>query len=135
MLAGVLETGALLVFTWRDGGPPAPHPLRELQSRQVGRHTYTVLSEILDSGQEACCARYLYRITDGDKVAPERRDHRLPPTGRRGTCCGASWRTRDSSRVKGPKDSSPGASPEIHQPGLVRNFSRHVPEPAGQRNE
>jgi hypothetical protein len=25
VLAGVLETGALLVFTWRDGGSPAPH--------------------------------------------------------------------------------------------------------------
>ena len=41
VLAGVLETGTPLVFTWSDGGPPAPHPLRELQSRQVGWHTYT----------------------------------------------------------------------------------------------
>jgi SAM-dependent methyltransferase len=71
VLAGVLETGALLVFTWRDGGPPAPHPLRELQSRQVGRHTYTVLSEILDSGEQACRARYLYRITEGGTVISE----------------------------------------------------------------
>lgn len=71
VLGGVLEPGGLLVFTWRDGGPPTPHPLRELQSRQVGRHTYTVLSEILDSGEEACRARYLYRITEGGKVISE----------------------------------------------------------------
>lgn len=71
VLAGVLETRGLLVFTWRDGGPPAPHPLRELQSRQVGRHTYTVLSEILSSDEEACRARYLHRITEGDKVISE----------------------------------------------------------------
>jgi SAM-dependent methyltransferase len=71
LLAGVLETGGVLVFTWRDGGPPAPHPLRELESRQVGRHTYTVLSEILDSGEEACRARYLYRITEGGTVISE----------------------------------------------------------------
>lgn len=71
VLGGVLEPGGLLMFTWRDGGPPTPHPLRELQSRQVGRHTYTVLSEILDSGEEACRARYLYRITEGGKVISE----------------------------------------------------------------
>lgn len=71
MLAGVLETGGLLVFTWRDGGPPAPRPLRELESRQVGRHTYTVLSEILDSDEESCRARYLYRITEGGPVISE----------------------------------------------------------------
>ena len=47
VLAASLETAGLLVFTWRDGGPPAPRPLRELQSRQVGRHTYTILLEIL----------------------------------------------------------------------------------------
>jgi SAM-dependent methyltransferase len=71
VLAASLETAGLLVFTWRDGGPPAPRPLRELESRQVGRHTYTVLSEILDSDGEACRARYLYRITEGDKVVSE----------------------------------------------------------------
>ena len=71
VLAGVLETRGLLVVTWRDGGPPAPHPLRELESRQVGRHTYTVLSEILDSDEEACRARYLHRITEGGKVISE----------------------------------------------------------------
>jgi hypothetical protein len=37
----------------------------------VGRHTYTVLSEFLDSDGEACRARYLYRITEGDKVISE----------------------------------------------------------------
>jgi hypothetical protein len=71
VLAGTLETAGLLVFTWRDGGPPAPHPLRELESRQVGRHTYTVLSEILDADGEACRARYLHRITEGGKVISE----------------------------------------------------------------
>jgi len=71
VLAASLETTGLLVLTWRDGGPPAPRPLQELESRQVGRHTYTVLSEILDSDEEACRARYLYRITEGDKVISE----------------------------------------------------------------
>ena len=71
ILAASLETTGLLVLTWRDGGPPAPRPLQELESRQVGRHTYTVLSEILDSDGEACRARYLYRITEGDKVISE----------------------------------------------------------------
>jgi SAM-dependent methyltransferase len=71
MLAASLEPAGLLVFTWRDGGPPAPRPLQELESRQVGRHTYTALSEILDSDGEACRARYLHRITEGGKVISE----------------------------------------------------------------
>ena len=71
VLAGSLVAGGLLVFTWRAGGPPAPHPLRELESRRVGRHTYTVLSEILDADGEACRARYLHRITEGGKVISE----------------------------------------------------------------
>lgn len=71
VLASHLEPGGLLVFTWRDGGPPAPSPLRELDSAQVGRHTYTVLSEILEADGEGCKARYLYRITEGDKVISE----------------------------------------------------------------
>src|SRR5215469_10025519 len=71
VLAASVETAGLLVFTWRDGGPPEPRPLRELQARQVGRHTYTVLSQILDSGEEACRARYVYRITEGDKLISE----------------------------------------------------------------
>ena len=40
VLAGSLESSGLLVFTWRDGGPPAPRPLQELESRQVGRHIH-----------------------------------------------------------------------------------------------
>jgi SAM-dependent methyltransferase len=64
VLAARLEPGGLLVFTWRDGGPP-------LESRQVGRHTYSVLSEILESDDEACLARYLYRVTKEDKVISE----------------------------------------------------------------
>ena len=71
VLSAQLEPAGLLVFTWRDGGPPAPRPLQELGSRQVGRHTYTVLSEILESDEEACSARYLYRVTEGDKVISE----------------------------------------------------------------
>lgn len=69
VLAGSLEAGGLLVFTWRDGDPPM-HQQR-LESHQVGRHTYTVLSEILDSDGEAYHARYLYRITEGGKVISE----------------------------------------------------------------
>jgi SAM-dependent methyltransferase len=71
VLAASLETAGLLVFTWRDGGPPAPRPLQELESRQVGRHTYTILLEILDADEEAYRARYLHRITEGDKVISE----------------------------------------------------------------
>jgi hypothetical protein len=71
VLAAQLAPAGLLVFTWRDGGPPAPHPLQELGSRQVGRHTYAVLSEILDSDEEACRARYLHRVTEGEKVVSE----------------------------------------------------------------
>jgi predicted RNA methylase len=71
VLAAALDTTGLLIFTWRDGGPPAPHPLKELESRQVGRHTYTILSEILDTDGEACRARYLHRITEGDKIISE----------------------------------------------------------------
>jgi len=71
VLAAHLAPAGLLVFTWRDGGPPTPRPLEELDSRQVGRHTYTVSSEILESDEEACRARYLYRITEGEKVISE----------------------------------------------------------------
>jgi SAM-dependent methyltransferase len=71
VLAATLEPAGLLVFTWRDGDPPAPRPLQELESRRVGRHTYKVLSEILGLDGEAIRARYLYRITEGDKVLSE----------------------------------------------------------------
>jgi SAM-dependent methyltransferase len=71
VLAASLETTGLLVFTWRAGGPPAPHPLKELGSRRVGRHTYTILSEILGADGEAWRARYLHRITEGDQVISE----------------------------------------------------------------
>jgi hypothetical protein len=71
VLAASLETSGQLVFTWRDGGPPAPRPLTELGSRQVGRHTYTILSEIIDTDGEAYRARYLHRITEGKKVISE----------------------------------------------------------------
>lgn len=71
VLAASLEPAGLLVFTWRDGGPPAPHPLRELGSRRVGRHTYTVLLEILGTDGEAYHARYLHRITDGGTIISE----------------------------------------------------------------
>jgi SAM-dependent methyltransferase len=71
VLAAALEPAGLLVFTWRDGGLPAPHPLEELESRQVGRHTYAIFSEILDSDEESCRARYVHRITEGDRVISE----------------------------------------------------------------
>jgi SAM-dependent methyltransferase len=71
VLAAALESGGLLVVTWRDGGPPAPRPLREIGSRRVGRHAYTVLSEFLRTDGEAVQARYLHRITEGDKVISE----------------------------------------------------------------
>jgi SAM-dependent methyltransferase len=71
VLAAQLAPAGLLVFTWRDGGPPAPHPLKEMVSRRVGRHTYAVWSEILESDEEAYRARYLYRIIQADKVISE----------------------------------------------------------------
>jgi SAM-dependent methyltransferase len=71
VLAARLEPGGLLVFTWRDGGPPKPRPLQELESRRVGRHTYTILLEILESGEEAYLARYLHRVTQEDQVISE----------------------------------------------------------------
>ncbi|MGI5493472.1 class I SAM-dependent methyltransferase [Microtetraspora malaysiensis] len=71
VLAAQLEPGGLLVFTWRDGGAPPVRPIKELESRQVGRHTYTVFSEILESDGEVCKARYLYQITQDDKVISE----------------------------------------------------------------
>jgi SAM-dependent methyltransferase len=70
-LADRLEPAGLLVFTWRDGGPPKPRPLQELESRRVGRHTYTVLSEILEADKELARVRYLYRVTQGAKVLSE----------------------------------------------------------------
>jgi SAM-dependent methyltransferase len=70
-LAAQLEPGGLLVFTWRDGGPAAVRPLRELDARQVGRHTYAILSEILESGDEAAKARYVHRISAGGTVISE----------------------------------------------------------------
>jgi SAM-dependent methyltransferase len=69
VLAASLETAGLLVFTWGDGAPPIRR--QRVESHQVGRHTYTVVSEILDSDGEAYRARYLYRITDGSKVISE----------------------------------------------------------------
>jgi SAM-dependent methyltransferase len=71
MFAAQLAPAGLLIFTWRPGGPPPPHPLQEVASRQVGRHTYTSLSEILESDEEAFRARYLYRITEGEKLISE----------------------------------------------------------------
>jgi SAM-dependent methyltransferase len=71
VLAAQLAPGGLLVFTWRAGGPPGPHPLQEMDSRHVGRHSYTVLWEILGSDEEAFRARYLYRVTEGEKVISE----------------------------------------------------------------
>lgn len=70
VLAGVPETGGLLVFTWRDGGPPAP-PAAGTPVASGGQAPYTVLWEILDSGAEACPARCLYRITEGGTVISE----------------------------------------------------------------
>jgi SAM-dependent methyltransferase len=71
VLAAQLAPAGLLVFTWRAGGPPPRRPLQEIGSRQVGRHTYTGLLEILESDEEAFRARYLYRITEGEKVISE----------------------------------------------------------------
>jgi SAM-dependent methyltransferase len=71
VLAAQLAPAGLLVFTWRDSGPPPPHPLQEMISRRVGRHTYSTLWEILESDEEAFRARYLYRITEGEKVISE----------------------------------------------------------------
>ena len=134
VLAASLETAGLLVFTWRDGGPPAPHPLKELGSRQVGRHTYTALSEILGTDGEACRARYLHRITEGDKVISEEEIT--------GYAYRPPWNVLERELVtagftppKAPKGSSPGGSPET----LVQAKAQLTGEPAdrlapGQRH-
>ena len=81
VLAAALDPGGLLVFTWKDGGPPAPHPLRELGSRQVGRHAYTVLLEILDADGEAFRRPLSAPDHRRRQAHQRRRDHRLrlPP--------------------------------------------------------
>jgi len=37
----------------------------------VGRHTYTVLLEILNAGEEGCRTRYVHRVSEGEKVISE----------------------------------------------------------------
>ncbi|MEV0195879.1 class I SAM-dependent methyltransferase [Nonomuraea sp. NPDC050691] len=71
VLASRLEAGGLLVFTWQPGGAPRPGPLPEIPPRRVGRHTYKVSGEILESDGESCKARYLYEVVQGDKVIDE----------------------------------------------------------------
>jgi SAM-dependent methyltransferase len=71
VLASSMEAGGVLVFTWHDSGPPDPRPLRELESHRVGRHMYTVLSEVIESDEEGSLVRYVYRITDGGKAISE----------------------------------------------------------------
>lgn len=71
VLAGSLEKGGLLVFTWREGDPPAPRRLERVESHQVGRHTYSAASEILGYDGEAYHVRYVYRITEGSTVLSE----------------------------------------------------------------
>jgi hypothetical protein len=71
VLADQLEPGGRLIFTYREAALPAPRPLEEQVSRQVGRHTYTVLWEIMDSGEESMHARYIHRVSEGAKVISE----------------------------------------------------------------
>jgi SAM-dependent methyltransferase len=100
VLAAQLEPAGLLVFTWRDGGPPPPRPLEELESRQVGRHVYTALREILESDEEGSLCRYLHRITEGDKVISEEElvghGYRPPWTVIRGELAGAGFTQVDA---------------------------------------
>ncbi len=71
VLAAQLAPAGLLVFTWRVGGPPTPVLSRSwIRVMWVGI-PYTVLSEILESDDEAFRARYLYRVTEGEKVISE----------------------------------------------------------------
>ncbi|MFI0417466.1 class I SAM-dependent methyltransferase [Spongiactinospora sp. 9N601] len=71
VLAGALEPGGLLVFTWRDGDLPAPHPLKEIDSRQVGRHTYASFAEVIESGEGWIRYRTVYRVIADGKVIDE----------------------------------------------------------------
>jgi SAM-dependent methyltransferase len=71
VLAAQLAPGGLLLFTWRASALPPPCPLEELDSRRVGRHTYSVLREVLETGEEWFRARYLHRITEGGTVIDE----------------------------------------------------------------
>jgi SAM-dependent methyltransferase len=71
VLAAQLAPGGLLAFTWRAAALPPPCPLEELDSRRVGRHTYSVLREVLETSEESFLARYVHRVTDGGKVISE----------------------------------------------------------------
>nr|BFE84017.1 hypothetical protein GCM10020093_066180 [Planobispora longispora] len=42
-----------------------------MESRRVGRHTYRVLVEITEAGEETYEARYLYQVVEDDKVITE----------------------------------------------------------------
>ncbi|MCK2214883.1 class I SAM-dependent methyltransferase [Actinomadura sp. ATCC 31491] len=72
VLAEQLEPGGLLVFTWRAGGAPQVRPVERLESRRVGRHTYSVWSGVTESDEkETFTGRFVYRITEGDEVISE----------------------------------------------------------------
>ncbi|MEU6725983.1 class I SAM-dependent methyltransferase [Nonomuraea wenchangensis] len=71
VLAELMEPGGLLVFTWHDGGAPATRPVEKLESRQVGRHTYSIWSGITQLDAETFEGRFIHRIEEGDTVISE----------------------------------------------------------------
>ena len=65
--AGTRWSAGLHLARWWSADAPSSPGARFA----VGRHTYTVQSEILESDGEAFRARYLYRVTEGEKVISE----------------------------------------------------------------
>lgn len=66
-LARQLEPGGLLVFNWRERPPLKVRGLTLSGTHQVGRHSYEMWSEILEGG----VGRWVYRITQGDRIISE----------------------------------------------------------------
>lgn len=69
VLADSLQTGGLLIFNWWHSNPPARK--QRVESSQVGRHTYSVVSEVVDSYEEAYRTHYIYRVTEGSEIVAE----------------------------------------------------------------
>lgn len=70
-LARQLEPGGLLVFTWRERPPLKVRELRLDGTHQVGRHTYEMWSEIIEATPEYGTARWVYRVTQGERIVSE----------------------------------------------------------------
>ncbi|MEU7827983.1 class I SAM-dependent methyltransferase [Nonomuraea sp. NPDC049129] len=62
VLARQLEPGGLLVFNHREPPPAVPGELERMGSYQVGRHTYEIWGQVLETAGETVRWRFLYQI-------------------------------------------------------------------------